>query len=255
MKRLLVVVGVLAVLGAVTGVGLLVAFPKQMVWYGALGRNYFLTWSAPPGTLTTESNPTYQPPSGAAAQDSSAAPGATDSAGEDWPSYNRTLSSDRYSLLRQIDTSNVRKLKVLCTYDLGQFLAFETNLIMVNGSLIGTTDTDIFALDPATCAVKWRTHNDIPRPLLPVNRGAAYLDGMLFQGTQDGQVFAYDFNTGKRLWTTTIADVKAARRYLRPRSPGTVSCSSATRAATTRAARDVCMRSMPNRARWCGSSS
>lgn len=211
-KKVLLTLGVLAVIGAATGIGLLVAFPKQMVWFGALGRNYFLTWSAPPGTLTTESNSAYQPPSGAAADDSSAAPGATDSAGEDWPSYNRTLSSDRYSPLRQIDTSNVRKLKVLCTYDVGQFVAFQTGLLMVNGSLIGTTDTDVFALNPATCALKWRSHADIPRALLPANRGAAYLDGMLFLGTQDGEVFAFDFNTGKQLWETTIADVKVGEK-------------------------------------------
>ena len=31
---------------------------------------------------------------------------------------------------------------------------------------------------------------------------------MLFRGTEDGRVLAYDFKTGKRLWETTIADVK-----------------------------------------------
>ena len=31
---------------------------------------------------------------------------------------------------------------------------------------------------------------------------------MLFRGTQDGRVLAYDFKTGKRLWATTIADPK-----------------------------------------------
>ena len=31
---------------------------------------------------------------------------------------------------------------------------------------------------------------------------------MLFRGTQDGRVLAYDFKTGKRLWEATIADVK-----------------------------------------------
>jgi alcohol dehydrogenase (cytochrome c) len=31
---------------------------------------------------------------------------------------------------------------------------------------------------------------------------------MLFRGTQDGRVLAYDFKTGKRLWETTIADAK-----------------------------------------------
>ena len=40
----------------------------------------------------------------------------------------------------------------------------------------------------------------------PAIRGAAYLDGMLFRGTTDGRVLAYDFKTGKRLWETTIGD-------------------------------------------------
>ena len=34
---------------------------------------------------------------------------------------------------------------------------------------------------------------------------------MLFRGTQDGRVLAYDFKTGKRIWETTIADPKRAR--------------------------------------------
>src|SRR4029453_18517311 len=126
----------------------------------------------------------------------------------DWPSYNRTLTSERYSPLSQINTKNVGKLKVLCTYDLGQFAAFESGLIVVDNALIGTTQFDIFSLNPATCAENWRTHEDYPPSLLPANRGAAYLDGMLFRGTQDGRVLAYDFKTGKRIWQTTIADPK-----------------------------------------------
>jgi alcohol dehydrogenase (cytochrome c) len=34
------------------------------------------------------------------------------------------------------------------------------------------------------------------------------MDGLLFRGTQDGGVLAYDFKTGRRIWQTTIADVK-----------------------------------------------
>ena len=79
---------------------------------------------------------------------------------------------------------------------------------MVESALIGTTEFDIFSLNPATCAENWRTHEDYPPSLLPANRGAAYLDGMLFRGTQDGRVLAYDFKTGKRMWETTIADPK-----------------------------------------------
>ena len=79
---------------------------------------------------------------------------------------------------------------------------------MVDGALIGTTEFDIFSLDPSTCAENWRTHEEYPAYILPTNRGAAYLDGMLFRGTQDGRVLAYDFKTGKRLWETTIGDAK-----------------------------------------------
>ena len=96
----------------------------------------------------------------------------------------------------------------MCTYDVDEYTAFEFGLIMVENALIGTTEFDIFSLNPATCAVNWRTHEDYPPALLPSNRGAAYLDGMLFRGTQDGRVLAYDFKTGKRIWATTIADPK-----------------------------------------------
>ena len=75
---------------------------------------------------------------------------------------------------------------------------------MVNGALIGTTLTDIFSIDPATCEENWRTREDVPASILTAMRGAAYFDGMLFRGSQDGRVLAYDFKTGKRIWQTTI---------------------------------------------------
>ncbi|HEX5106899.1 MAG TPA: hypothetical protein VFV95_00570, partial [Vicinamibacterales bacterium] len=37
----------------------------------------------------------------------------------DWPSYNRTLTSERYAPPSQIDRASVARLKVLCTYDVG----------------------------------------------------------------------------------------------------------------------------------------
>jgi alcohol dehydrogenase (cytochrome c) len=127
----------------------------------------------------------------------------------DWPSYNKTLTSERYSQLGQINTKNVSKLKVLCTYDTKQYTSFETGLIIVNDALIGTPEHDIFSLDPANCHENWRTSEDYkPASVLAVNRGAAYMDGLLFRGTEDGRVLAYDFKTGKRVWETTIANPK-----------------------------------------------
>ena len=203
--KLLILAGVLVVAGAAAGGALYYVYPVQISTVAGLTRNYFLTLSAPPGTTSTELNPAYQ--SIAAVRPSPAAtiPSPNPPA-QDWPSYNRTLKSERYTPLSEIDTKNVGKLKILCTYDVNQFAAFESGLIMVDNALIGTTQFDIFSIDPATCAENWRTHEVYPPSLLPANRGAAYMDGMLFRGTQDGRVLAYDFKTGKRIWETTIAD-------------------------------------------------
>jgi alcohol dehydrogenase (cytochrome c) len=204
-KKVLITLGVLAVIGAVTGVGLLLALPGPMMFAGGLGKNFLESLFAPAGTVATESNPSYK--GAEAVAPSAAAKGAGPIAkADDWPSYNRTLSSDRFSPLAQINTSNVGRLKVLCTYDVRDFTSFESNLIMVNNALIGTTEHDTFSVNPTTCAENWRTHEAYIGGPAPAIRGAAYFDGMLFRGTTDGRVLAYDFKTGKRVWETTIAD-------------------------------------------------
>jgi PQQ-dependent dehydrogenase (methanol/ethanol family) len=125
-----------------------------------------------------------------------------------WPSYNRTLTSQRYSSLNQINTQTAHELRVLCTYDTHLRESFQSGPIVVQDALIFTTTFDIISLDPSSCRENWRTHEDYKAGFLMVNRGAAYLDGRLFRGTMDGRVLAYDFKTGKRLWETTIADPK-----------------------------------------------
>jgi alcohol dehydrogenase (cytochrome c) len=204
-RTLEIIILALVALGAAAvgaGIAWLVANKTRVEVAVGETRGELLSLRAPPGTVTTETNPAYK---GAAVPAPAAGPSP---AAADWPSYNKTLSSERFSDLSQINTKNIGKLKVLCTYDTGRFTSFETGLIMVEGALIGTTEFDIFSIDPATCAENWRTHEEYPAYILPTNRGAAYLGGMLFRGTEDGRVLAYDFKTGKRLWETTIADVK-----------------------------------------------
>jgi alcohol dehydrogenase (cytochrome c) len=207
-RKRLIILGALVVAGvAVAGI-LFAAFPVQMTTYGGIGRNYLLTLSMPAGTVSTETNPAYRAAVPATFSSASGDAGWPDAAVGDWPSYNRTPSSQRYSPLNQIDRNNVDGLKVLCTYDLHELTSFESGLIMVDNAVIGTTEFDIFSLNPATCAENWRTHLNYPGALLPSNRGAAYMDGMLFRGTQDARVLAFDFKTGKQLWETRIADPK-----------------------------------------------
>jgi hypothetical protein len=212
-------------------------------------RGAIMSLFAPASAVATETNPNYK----AAAAPAPAAPPSP--AAADWPSYNNTLTSERFSDLSQINTKNVAKLKVLCTYNTWRITAFETGLIMVEGALIGTTEFDIFSIDPSTCAENWRTHEEYPAYILPTNRGAAYLDGMLFRGTDDGRVLAYDFKTGKRLWEATIADAKKGEDV--PAAPiaweGLVFIGNA--GGDFKGAKGTCTRSTPRPARLCGNSS
>ena len=123
----------------------------------------------------------------------------------DWPSYNRTLTSERYTPLDQINRTNVSTLKQLCVFDLDVDANFQTGPIVIGRTLYATTDKEIFAMDAGTCQQKWRVREDGPSVGLAVNRGVAHLDGRLFRGTGEGDVIAYDAATGKKLWTTRLA--------------------------------------------------
>ncbi|MGH6849668.1 MAG: PQQ-binding-like beta-propeller repeat protein, partial [Methylocella sp.] len=206
-NKLLIIAGALVAMGA-AATGILYAYWDQAVPAVGMAINYFRSWSAPSGATMTELAPASRD-AGTVALSAPAAAQLPNATAGDWPSYNKTLTSERYSRLSQINTKNVSKLKVLCIYDTKQYTGFEAGLIMMNDALIGTTEHDIFSLDPANCHENWRTREDYkPATLQGVNRGAAYMNGLLFRGTQDGRVLAYDFKTGKRIWETTIADQK-----------------------------------------------
>jgi alcohol dehydrogenase (cytochrome c) len=124
----------------------------------------------------------------------------------DWPSFNRTLTSERYAPLDEINRRNVGRLKQLCVYDLDVATGFETGPIVIGRTMYATTDKEIMAIDAETCRNRWRVREDGPSLGLPINRGAAFLDGRLFRGAGDGNVMAYDASTGRKLWSTHIAD-------------------------------------------------
>jgi alcohol dehydrogenase (cytochrome c) len=130
----------------------------------------------------------------------------TAATGRDWPSYNRTLLSQRFVPLAAVDRTNVAGLRPVCTYDLGIDTSFQTGPIVIGASLFATTEKETFAIDASSCQEKWRIAETVADSYLKVNRGLAHLDGRLFRGLQDGRVVAYDAATGRKLWETRIAD-------------------------------------------------
>jgi len=172
----------------------------------SMGINSIRYLGAPKGTISTERAGNVPASSPVRRMSSQPGPEVRE---QDWPSYNKTLRSDRFSPLDEITPANVGNMRVLCTYDTGQYTGFNSGLLEVNGSLIFATEYDLFSIDANDCRENWRVHENY-QPATPqgVNRGAAYLEGRLFRGTQDGRVLAYDFKTGRRLWETAIADPK-----------------------------------------------
>jgi alcohol dehydrogenase (cytochrome c) len=139
---------------------------------------------------------------------------AATGADADWPMYNRSYDGARFSPLGQINAGNVSSLTHVCTFPLGVTTNMQSGIVAVSGTLYFTTATDTYAIDAATCALRWRHHYDYdPKPPFDpnkVNRGVAFLAGpdraRLFRGTNDGRVMALDPATGDELWSAVVGD-------------------------------------------------
>ena len=88
---------------------------------------------------------------------------------------------------------------------------------MVENALIGTTQFDIFSLNPATCAENWRTREDYP-PKHFAGQPRRRLSGWHAVSRHPGRAGAgLRLQDRERIWATTIADPK--RGKLVPSAP------------------------------------
>jgi alcohol dehydrogenase (cytochrome c) len=122
-----------------------------------------------------------------------------------WSTYNGPYSGDRFSSLDQINESNADKLREVCRVRVGELGSFEAGIVVADGRMYVTTPTATLAVDPATCEVIWKRIDTSGRPGV-TNRGAGYLNGVVFRGTPDSALIAYDGATGRELWTTPVGD-------------------------------------------------
>jgi alcohol dehydrogenase (cytochrome c) len=130
---------------------------------------------------------------------------AVPNASADWPMYNRDYASTRFSGLTDIAAKNVAGLKQVCSYVLPEKVMFESGLVASQGTMYFTTFEYTYAIDAATCALKWRSRHELPgTPGVGSTRGVALLDGRVFRGSADGNVTAYDAASGMQVWSTKI---------------------------------------------------
>jgi len=134
--------------------------------------------------------------------------------GEEWLTYGLTPGETRYSPLKQIDTSNVSRLGLAWSYDVGQGGGNqEATPLFWNGALYGITNWSIvFAVDARTGKERWRWDPEVNqgavRPKIccgVVNRGIAIYQGKIIAPVIDGRLEALDAETGKPLWEARVA--------------------------------------------------
>ena len=134
--------------------------------------------------------------------------------GEEWLTYGQNQGETRYSPLNQINASNVGRLGLAWSYDVGPGGGTQESTPLVwNGTMFSVTNWSIvFALDARTGKEKWRWDPEVNHTAVApkvccgvVNRGLAIYEGKIFVPVIDGRLEALDAETGKVLWESRVA--------------------------------------------------
>jgi PQQ-dependent dehydrogenase (methanol/ethanol family) len=134
-----------------------------------------------------------------------------------WPMPAKNHAATRFSTLDQINTGNVKDLKLAWTFSTGLTRGHEAAPLIVNNTMYIVTPWPnlLYALDltKAGAPAKWTydpqtsSHAQGVACCDVVNRGAAYFDGRIYYNTLDMHTVAVDANTGKEVWKTKLGDI------------------------------------------------
>ncbi len=138
---------------------------------------------------------------------------------DEWTRYGLTPGETRYSPLNQINTSNVSRLGLAWSLEVGRGGGGqEATPLFFNGTLYSITNWSIvFAVDARTGKEKWRwdpeVNQDKVRPQVccgVVNRGLAFYkrdpnQNLIIAPIIDGRLIALDAETGKPVWEARVS--------------------------------------------------
>ena len=137
--------------------------------------------------------------------------------GANWEYYGGTQSSWRYSLLDQINTTNIKKLAPAWIFQTGDYQeALQATPMVVDGRVfLSTARSYVYALDGTTGQLLWQ-YKYQPGPGftgagLTQNRGVAVADGKVYLGTYDDFLIALDQKTGREIWKVAVDDPASCR--------------------------------------------
>ena len=137
---------------------------------------------------------------------------ASPAAGE-WLDNGRSYAEQRFSPLKEINTSNVKDLGVAWEHRTYSIRALEGTPIVVGGVMYVTAAwSKVWALDAKTGAELWAYDPQVPGAWARFtccdvsNRGVAVWNGAVYVGTLDGRLVKLDAATGAPLWDVSTID-------------------------------------------------
>ena len=132
----------------------------------------------------------------------------------DVTTYGMGWSLQRHSALKQVSTSNVKKLVPVWNLSLDNSANASSQPLVIDGTMYVTSHTHTVAIDAVTGRQKWKSPIELPADVNGYlccgihTRGAAALDGVLYRTTIDAHVLAINMKDGKTMWKQTAADYK-----------------------------------------------
>jgi alcohol dehydrogenase (cytochrome c) len=131
--------------------------------------------------------------------------------GENWPSYNGDYTGRRYSSLREINRSNVARLRAAWVFHPGNSQRLEATPVLIRGVMYVTSANDVFALDASTGRTLWHYARPVSSGLLDdaaahKSRGVAVWEQFVYSETDDAHLLCLDARSGNLLWDVQYAD-------------------------------------------------
>ena len=125
----------------------------------------------------------------------------------DWPTYNRTLTGERFSPLADINRDNVGSLQKLCSVQVAVSGALHASPLIVDGMLYVASTRTTMAINPVNCNVIWKAlYTPSATEVYGTVRGVAVENARLYRGTIDGHLLAMNAKTGELLWNVAPAN-------------------------------------------------
>jgi len=130
---------------------------------------------------------------------------------ESWLSYNGDYTGRRYSILREVSTSNVAQLRAQWVFHAPNSSSLEVTPVVVDGIMFVTAANDAYALDAQSGRTLWHYSRPITEGLIDDasqhhNRGVGVWRTHVFMETDNAHLLCLDARSGHLIWDVAYTD-------------------------------------------------